>query len=143
MHIRPVTPADAVGVAPLLGQLGYPTEAAELAVRLERADSGTADPAWVALDEDSAEVVGFAAAHTYAPYELAGPVSELTAIVVDERARRTGVGEALVATFEAWSRARGCVRMSLSTALHRTGAHRFYEELGYEQLARRYEKSIR
>ncbi|UOE45668.1 GNAT family N-acetyltransferase [Agromyces larvae] len=142
MQIRRTVPEDAALIAPLLGQLGYPTAPAALAARLERAADDDDDPSWIAVDDATHAAVGFAAAHCFAPFELDGPVSELTALVVDDGARRAGIGRALVATFEAWAEARGCVRMSVATSFRRTDAHRFYERLGYVQLARKYEKNL-
>ncbi|WP_235508407.1 hypothetical protein [Agromyces sp. Soil535] len=44
--------------------------------------------------------------------------------------------------FEAWCAAAGCVRASVATAFRRVDAHAFYERLGYEQLAKKYEKTF-
>lgn len=105
VDIRRSMVEDAPRIAPLLGQLGYPTSPDVLATRMSRA--GEADPSWVAVDDETMSVAGFAAGHLFTPLELDGPVSELTALVVDETARRAGIGRALVAQFEAWAEARG------------------------------------
>ncbi|MFD7629217.1 GNAT family N-acetyltransferase [Streptomyces sp. NPDC059851] len=47
-------------------------------------------------------------------------------LVTSESARSTGVGRALLAHLEARARAEGCHELSLDSATHRTGAHRFY-----------------
>ncbi|MBS4753635.1 GNAT family N-acetyltransferase [Nocardioides sp. zg-ZUI104] len=142
MQIRPAVPDDAPAIAPLLAQLGYPTAPDALAQRLERAAASDVDATWVAVAEGPPAVIGFAAGHRFSPVELDAPVSELTTIVVDQGVRRSGAGRALVTAYEDWSLAAGCIRMSLGTAFFRTDAHRFYEDLGYEQLARKYEKNI-
>lgn len=95
----------------------------------------------VAVDH-SESVIGFSAGHITWPYELDQPVAELTALIVDEAARGSGAGRALVIAFEHWVTEAGCVRASAASAFHRTGAHAFYERLGYAQLAKKYEKSF-
>ncbi len=126
-------------MTPLLDQLGYSVAPAELAGRFDRVEGVPGDAAWVALD-DAGVVVAFAAGHLFLPFELDSPVAELTALVVDERHRRGGAGRALVAAFESWARTAGAVRFSVATAFRRHDAHAFYERLGYQQLARKYEK---
>lgn len=86
VDIRRSMVEDAPRIAPLLGQLGYPTSPDVLATRMSRA--GEADPSWVAVDDETMSVAGFAAGHLFTPLELDGPVSEMTALVVDETARR-------------------------------------------------------
>ena len=49
---------------------------------------------------------------------------------------------ALVDEAEAWARAQGCRRIIVTTALHRTGAHAFYERIGYAHTGRRYGKDF-
>jgi len=138
--VRSASRSDASAIAPLLGQLGYPVDQGTFEQRFDRvADTGV-DPAWVAVVEGQEPVVGFAAGHLFHPFELDGPVAELTAIVVDESHRGEGVGRALVAEFEQWAISSGCVRWSVATAFRRTDAHAFYEGLGYQQLARKYQK---
>lgn len=140
-RVRIASRADAAAVVPLLTQLGYPTTREQLAARFERVSGSDADRAWVAVGTDDA-VIGFAAGHYFLPYELDGPLAELTALVVDEKERRGGVGRALVESFESWVRGVGAVRCSVATAFRRTDAHAFYERLGYVQLARKYQRAL-
>ena len=139
--VRRASRDDSDAVAPLLTQLGYPTTTEQLAARFDRVSGSTVDGAWVALDGSGA-VIGFATGHLAHKYELDRPVAELTALVVDAGARRGGAGRALVASVEAWAAAAGALRFAVATAFHRADAHAFYEALGYQQLARKYEKSL-
>ena len=139
--VRSASRSDASAIAPLLGQLGYPVDQGAFEHRFDRVATTGVDPAWVAVIEGSEpDVVGFAAGHLFRPFELDGPVAELTAIVVDEGRRGEGVGRALVTEFEEWAISAGCVRWSVATAFRRSDAHAFYERLGYQQLARKYQK---
>jgi GNAT superfamily N-acetyltransferase len=145
VHIRRALPVDAPAIAPLLGQLGYPSTAEDVAARFARVAGSETDEAWLAVDPDEADaeaVIGFAAGHLYWPYELDAPLSTLTALVVAESNRGSGAGRALVATFEEWATAAGAVRATVSSAVRRTGAHAFYERLGYEQRSRKFDKSL-
>lgn len=141
MHIRVAVADDSLEVAPLLAQLGYPSSPQAVAARFARVAGNENDAAWVAVD-DSASVIDFAAGHITWLYELDRPVAELTSLIVDESLRGSGAGRALVIAFEEWVTAAGCVRATAASAFHRTGAHAFYERLGYAQLAKKNEKSL-
>ena len=59
------------------------------------------------------------------------PYAELTELVVDPGYRRQGVGRCLVQYIEREARAQGAVTLTLMTAWQNTGAHAFYQALGY------------
>jgi GNAT superfamily N-acetyltransferase len=62
--------------------------------------------------------------------------------VVDERHRRRGIGEVLVAAVEREARARGCVLLFLTTAERRADAHAFYRRIGLEETGRRFARRL-
>jgi ribosomal protein S18 acetylase RimI-like enzyme len=70
------------------------------------------------------------------------PVAKLSAIVVDQRYRQQGIGEALVSAIEQRARTIGCCLIFLTTAEHRAGAHAFYRRLGFEETGRRFAKPL-
>jgi len=47
--------------------------------------------------------------------------------------QRHGVGRAMMEHAREQCRLAGCYKMALSSAVHREGAHRFYESLGFER----------
>jgi GNAT superfamily N-acetyltransferase len=96
----------------------------------------------VATDRGGSDVVGLCTIHLLSTIHADGDVAQLTALVVSERARGAGVGRMLVHEAEAWSRRRGAVRIVVTTALHRSGAHAFYERLGYTHTGRRYGRTL-
>jgi ribosomal protein S18 acetylase RimI-like enzyme len=53
-------------------------------------------------------------------------------VVVDERARKSSIGTAMMQHAIALARARGCFRVVLSSSVHREGSHEFYRSLGLE-----------
>jgi GNAT superfamily N-acetyltransferase len=103
--------------------LGYPTSAEAVTRRVERLRSSKADRIVVA--ELDGEVVGLASLHTSLAVEYDEPAAKLSAIAVDERHRRRGIGEALVAAMEEEARRRGCCLIFLTTAERRKDAHAF------------------
>ena len=132
MIIRTPVDGDAATIATLLGQLGYPSTPQQVTTQLQalRRDE-PASVMWVA--ELDGAVVGVATAREFAGLHIAEPVAWLTVLVVDERVRGRGVGRRLVTEAEAWARARGAKRLSLTSAVHRKEAHQFYINLGYQQ----------
>ena len=142
MHvIRHPNPGDATDLAALLGQLGYPADAAEVPSRLRAFAPGSHAVAWVA--ELEGRVVGVATAHVIAAIHKPDAVAMLTALVVAESARGHGIGRALVLAAERWAVEQGASAISLTSAVRRTEAHAFYKRLGYDQTGVRLGRTLR
>lgn len=128
--LRPVQRHDAPRLAALLDQLGYPTDEAAVHQRL---DYWLDDPSsWLIGAEGDGTLVGVAALHAIPMLEATGRFGRLVALVVDDGYRGRGVGGSLVASAEEHARSAGCIRLEISSSRHRTGAHAFYQRLGYE-----------
>ena len=140
MKIRDARPDDAPALARLVDQLGYPTSAEAVAARLRRLEESPADCVFVA--ELDGEVVGAASVHFSLTLEYDEPAAKLSAIVVDERYRRRGIGEALAAAVEEEAKRHGCCLVFLTTAERRADAHAFYRRLGYEETGRSFAKPL-
>ncbi|ELI6433997.1 GNAT family N-acetyltransferase [Aeromonas salmonicida subsp. salmonicida] len=134
--IRLAGQGDAVAMADLFGQLGYPVSPQALEDRWL-----TPDPARevlvACLDEGIAGVLVW---HWLNPLHVAPEWGMISALVVDEGARGSGVGAALLAVAESHARERGCSQLELSSSLKREGAHRFYLSLGYLERPKRFVK---
>jgi GNAT superfamily N-acetyltransferase len=87
--------------------------------------------------------VGLATTHLLTVINRHGKVAMLSAIVVDERKRGEGIGRQLVYAVESYARESGCERLTVTTYLDRTAAHKFYESTGFELTGRRYGKALR
>jgi GNAT superfamily N-acetyltransferase len=129
--VRLANPDDASALAALTVQLGYDVDAASVARRLSR----------ILADSDArmfvAEVGGVVAGRVHAAIAQhleSDPFVTIGGMVVDERFRGRGVGRALMQRVEAWAAERGCGLVRLSSSITRTGAHRFYEQLGYRHV---------
>jgi len=140
VDIRPAEISDAAALAVLLGELGYPADATQAASRLARVATNPQAVALVAARGDT--VCGLATVHAHHALNRDEAAVQLTLLVVASDARGTGVGRCLVAAAEDWARQRGATRLAVTTAVHRTGAHAFYERLGYALTGRRYARPL-
>jgi GNAT superfamily N-acetyltransferase len=70
------------------------------------------------------------------------PVTRITALVVDQRARRRGIGRLLVDHALRWAEQSGCELVELTSALNRAEAHAFYRDLGFEPNSLRFRKLL-
>ena len=138
--VRAAQASDAAAVASLCAQLGYPTPPDVIPERLARMTHDDLVRVFVAECEGS--VVGLATVHARITINHVHPLAQLTLLVVDETRRGQGAGRALVERVERFARELGCRRIVVTTALHRAGAHAFYERLGYAHTGRRYGKDF-
>lgn len=128
---------DAAALAPLLASLGYPDEPAAIAARIA-AVIGAGDR--ILLAEEDGAIVGFSVLHVTPMLHKPYPIGRITAFVVDEALRGRGIGARMVAASEEALFAAGCGAIELTSAAHRTGAHHFYERLGYSEKRMRFWK---
>jgi N-acetylglutamate synthase-like GNAT family acetyltransferase len=130
--VRSATAADQDRVMQLVGKLGsvFELDPAKYQESFEFAISDT-DRTLVHVAESDGDVVGYALT-TISPLLYSnGPSAQLQEIVVDDEARVSGVGTALVRAVEAECEARGVTQ--LTVASRRAGG--FYDRLGYTQQA--------
>ena len=140
--VRAAESRDASSLVTLVAELGYPASDEQLQSRLERLASSDRVRVLVATDGSGRDVLGLCTVHLLSTIHADGDVAQLTALVVSERARGKGVGRVLVGEAEIWSRRQGAARIVVTTALHRSGAHAFYERLGYAHTGRRYGRTL-
>ena len=128
LKIRRARPSDVARLAELSGELGYPTTATEMKVRLRRVKPANNA---IFVGEDGGEVVGWI--HVSVSYLLEVPLrAEINGLVVGEAARSRGAGARLLEAAEAWARTKKCEGMSVRSNVIRARAHAFYERNGYE-----------
>jgi GNAT superfamily N-acetyltransferase len=132
--IRVATSADAVELATLSGQLGYPADAPTVVRRLDGVTSHHAGVVLVAIDPQDG-LAGFAHVEPRRPL-ITEPFAELAALVVSEAARGQRIGSALLAAAEAWAREQGFANMRVRSNVIRERAHRFYLREGYAEKKR-------
>lgn len=126
-----MTTGDAERAAALASELGYggaaPALIAErLAAVAERPDHAV----WV--NEEAGELLGLIHAQ-HMDRIISDPYAEILHLVVSRRARRGGVGRALVTRVREWAAERGLDRVRVRSNVLRDEAHDFYLALGFER----------
>ena len=66
----------------------------------------------------------------------------ITSLVIAETHRKQGVGRRLLEAIEQWASERGCARISVTSAEHRSTAHAFYPKCGFPYTGRRFTKHL-
>ena len=139
-QIREAVIDDAEPLAQLMTELGYPTAAPAMRIRLGRFLSDAQHVTLVA--EANGDVVGVAGGSLDWYLEKDGRYARLVALVVSPRLRRQGVGRALLDAIEQWSAGHGAREVVVNSGLHRRDAHEFYERSGYARTGVRFVKPI-
>ena len=98
---------------------------------------------FLVAEDDDGEVVGTADLVVVPNLtHAARPLAYVENVVVDREHRGRGIGASLMAECEARAREAGAYKLQLLSNADRTDAHRFYEDLGFEQSARGYRRYL-
>jgi GNAT superfamily N-acetyltransferase len=137
VQIRDAIESDAEAISPLLCQLMHePSTAEQIRARLRRLGETGVDRILVAVADG--QVAGLAGLHVAWMVHADRPTARLMTLVVDERCRGRGIGRRLVQASCEQARTWGCDRLELTSRLTRTGAHSFYESVGFEHTSKRF-----
>ncbi len=140
IEIRLAGPADAESIASLIATLGYPADKEAVKERLLACSCGDNR---VFVARDNGRAVGFLSFSTIPLFHQKALLGRITAMAIDPRCQRSGVGRKLVAAPERHAAACGCVKMEVTSGDHRElDAHVFYAALGYETDCRRFLKLL-
>jgi GNAT superfamily N-acetyltransferase len=139
IETRACTPDDAVAVSTLLGELGYTISVQQATEHIRELSKTTADPTFLAIADG--QVLGLLASHMCRMLQYPRPIVRVTALVVDRRARRRGVGKLLMEHAEQVGSAAGCEFVELTSAMDRA-AHAFYRGIGYQPNSLRFRKAL-
>jgi GNAT superfamily N-acetyltransferase len=131
MNITDMTVADLPAITVLSGQLGYPETLESLCGRYDLIARDPVHKLWVARAGD--KIAGWMHAHRSAESMINPPFFEIAVLVVDEAARGTGAGKALLKHAEDFARATGYAEVRLHSNMKREHAHEFYARQGYER----------
>jgi GNAT superfamily N-acetyltransferase len=137
VKIRPATPADASAAARLMAELAKHTRGHIDPGVEERLCDLLELPqhAIFTAEDDAGQVIGLLTASKRWTLWHAGPCALIEELVVDERARRQGVGRGLIQAGLDWARAQGCSEVEVSTDHDNSDAQAFYRRLGFESEA--------
>jgi len=131
LAIRRAEVADSAALADLMTQLGYPTRSSEMEMRMETIYADRNYATFVAVGEG--KVCGMIGTFACYGYEHNGPSGRILALVVSEKMRGCGVGQALIAAAEKDLAQRNIRRVVVNARFERGQAHEFYEKLGYKK----------
>jgi uncharacterized protein (DUF952 family)/N-acetylglutamate synthase-like GNAT family acetyltransferase len=140
LAIRPATAADSRAIARLLGQLGYPAAAEEVAARLAALEGSPSDAVLVGVLEG--RPVASAGLHILPYFHNGERVCRLSSLVVEDGYRDLGLGDQMLRAVERWAAERGCQAVELTSAERRAAAHRFYEARGYRRAGVKFFKPL-
>jgi ribosomal protein S18 acetylase RimI-like enzyme len=140
IHIRAAQPGDFDAIQGLFRQLWPDKEMNKTAQRkVFNGMLGEQDYELVCA-ELQGETVGFASVSIQHNFWEEGFIAYITTMIVDERFRSRGIGTALLREIEKRAEVRGCRRVELESAYHRTAAHAFYEKNGFAKRAHFFSK---
>jgi ribosomal protein S18 acetylase RimI-like enzyme len=137
VEIRPATALDApaaVGLMAQLGEFGHGQVDPGVEERL-RTMIESPQYAILVAEAGQGQVVGLLTMSQRWTLWHAGPCALIEELVVDEGARRQGIGRALIQAALDWARAQGCSEVELSTEPDNLKAQAFYRRLGFESTA--------
>ena len=125
--LRKASADDAVAIAELAIQLGYPVTASEIAKRLSK------------LPEDTEAVVVATIAGEVRAWMQVGvalsiesePFVEIRGLVVDAGLRASGLGSQMVEFAKSWAQAKHVSSLRVRSNVVRTATHAFYEKRGF------------
>jgi GNAT superfamily N-acetyltransferase len=138
--IRLAELSDAEPLASLMGELGYPTRAAEMEMRLEPILRDSRYRTFVAVRDG--KICGMIGTFCYHSYEYNNIGGRILALVVTEKMRGQGIGHALVNMAEKDFTERNITRVAVNARFTREDAHNFYESLGYTRNGLRFVKRL-
>lgn len=128
--IRVISISDAVAVANLSEQLGYPMSADAMVNRIQTMSTLAEHIVYVACLSE--RVVGWVGVGIVQHLQLE-PYGEITGLIVSNEERGSGIGKALLLQAEAWVTRQGISTMLVRSRTAREAAHRFYLREGYSQ----------
>jgi len=127
-ELREARLGDAVEIARLSAELGYPASADEVSTRLTALLD---DPVHrISVVELDGVLLGWIAVEGRMTLE-SGERAEIVGLVVSAQARRQGVGRMLTDDAEQWARSLGFASLVVRSNVLRDASHAFYRRQGY------------
>lgn len=136
--IRAAALNDIPSLHTLFVQLGYQTEPENLKRHIN--DANTSFTMLVAEAEQ--QVCGVIVVNFITPVHENGLWALISALVINESARGTGIGQKLLIAAEQHALDKSCTQIELSSSEKRVRAHNFYENNGYKEVRKRFVKHL-
>jgi len=131
LTLREAVPDDYRAIHSLIAnELGYnQTDFSKLCARLDLMNADNNLLTIVAVVEE--KVVGFVGLCKGIAYNIDGEYMQVSALAVEKALQNKGIGSRLMKWAESYASNNGIENIVLTSRLHRTGAHAFYERNGY------------
>lgn len=139
MVIREGSITDASSINKLLTQLGYPQDAHNV---IDAITTYNKEGYHLLVCEVEGIIIGFASLHWFDMFHVRGKMGRITAICIDEGSRSHGIGARLMLASEEFLKAKGCVKVEVTSNLKRTLTHQFYLKIGYSIDSKRFIKEL-
>jgi ribosomal protein S18 acetylase RimI-like enzyme len=134
-RIRECSETDFEPVFSLLHQLWPAKTLDRIALRAVFLRALASDAHLYLCVEEEGRIVGFCSLGVRSNLWAAGAVAHVDELVVDASCRGRGIGKALLKRMIETAAGRGCSRIELDSAFHRTEAHGFFRSQGFENRA--------
>ena len=121
---------------PLLSQLSETmANPAEMARKMEKLDRNEDCFLLVAEDTESGALCGSLLGVAFEDIcDTCRPILLVENVVTDEAYRGYGIGRGMFEFIENWGREKECHYCILVSGMNRTGAHKFYDAIGYSEV---------
>jgi N-acetylglutamate synthase-like GNAT family acetyltransferase len=129
LRVRAAEAHDVPALVRLFAQLGYQTDEAVVGEQLRVFARSSART--LVAEAQGGRIVGAATMAIHPRLHSARPAAQLTALITDSEARRSGVGRALTEAAAAHAREAGCERLYVRTNRRRAESPPFYRSLGF------------
>jgi GNAT superfamily N-acetyltransferase len=129
--IREMTAEDAEPVKILSEQLGYLLSVEQTRQNIDAISRSKDHTAFIAYYGN--RIVGWIGASQAIMIEVM-PHCEINGLVIDEHHRGMGIGKVLIEKVKQWAKEKGNDKMGLHCNVKRSGAHLFYEHLGFTEV---------
>ncbi|MCG7533529.1 GNAT family N-acetyltransferase [Pseudoalteromonas sp. OOF1S-7] len=138
IEIMKAEPGHASEALKLLSQLGYESTLEDLKRVLAQTDRS--DEIYIAKICD--KVVGLMSVIYFDYFPSQEKICRITAIVVDQNARGTGVGSQLIDFAKGLSKQQLCSKLEVTTSIVRQATQQYYENIGFTKTSYRYAQEI-
>ena len=145
MTIRAARGEDFEAVTRLLEELGRPVVGAPEAPdcrALYEQQVVDPDTHHIVAEAPDGEIVGFCSLHFRARLNWTSPEAWIPDLIVTERARRAGIGRALLDEAQRRARERGCHGLTLESGYRRAEAHHMYQRFGMRDTGKQFFKPM-
>lgn len=134
--------ADIISLAALCEELGYPTSAEEMSLRMSRISEQENCKTIVAEVDD--KIVGFMGMSINSSWEQNESYLRIQALVVSAKYRKLKIGKQLICFAENWAKENNmkAINLNCGNRPERENAHKFYTTMGFEAKSTGYRKII-